>query len=88
MQNADPIQDRGDYAHNFDESGLFRGQMTQIVEESLIGRNMVRLFQKEINEIVEDHVPPLPAAAKKDQHQDAKSHQETLQEAGSARPLG
>ena len=31
MQNADPITDRGDYAHNFDESGLIRGR---IVEES------------------------------------------------------
>ena len=49
MQNADPITDRGDYAHNFDESGLIRGR---IEEESLMGRNAAKRFQKEINEIV------------------------------------
>ena len=54
MQNADPITDRGDYAHNFDETGLIRGR---IVEESLMGRNAARRFQKELNEIVEEHVP-------------------------------
>ena len=48
-QNADPITNRGDYAHNFDESGLIRGQ---IVEESLMGKNTARRFQKELNEIV------------------------------------
>ena len=53
-RNADPITDRGDYAHNFDESGLIRGR---IVEESLMGKNAARRFQKELNEIVEDHVP-------------------------------
>ncbi len=54
MHNADPIKDRGDYAHKIDESGLIRGR---IVEESLMGRIAARRFQKEINEIVGDHVP-------------------------------
>ena len=53
-RNADPITDRGDYALNYDESGLIRGR---IVEESLMGKNTARRFQKELNEIVEDHVP-------------------------------
>ena len=56
MQNADPRTDRGDYAHNFDESSLISGR---IVEESLMGKNAARRFkfQKEINETVDDHVP-------------------------------
>jgi hypothetical protein len=53
-RNADPITDRGDYALNNDESGLIRGR---IVEEPLMGKNAARRFQKELNEIVEDHVP-------------------------------
>ena len=53
-RNADPISDKGDYALNYDESGLIRGR---IVEESLMGKNTARRFQKELNEIVEDHVP-------------------------------
>ncbi len=43
MQNADPITDRGDYAHNFDESGLIRDR---IVEETLMGRNWPGAFRK------------------------------------------
>ena len=54
MPNSDPISDRVGYAHNFDESGLIRGQ---IVEESFMRRNTARRFQKEINEIVKDHFP-------------------------------
>ncbi len=54
FMNADPISNRGGYAENIDKSGLIRGR---IVEESMMGRNMAKHFQKEISEIVEEHVP-------------------------------
>ena len=82
MQNADPITDRGDYAHNFDETGLIRGR---IVEESLMEKNAARRFQKELNEIVEKHVPVRFLQRWKNI---TVKMQETLQEKESSRPLG
>ncbi len=83
FMNADPISYSGGYAENIDKSGLMRGR---IVEGSLMGRNAARLFQKEINEIVQDNVPLsfLPLWKKIT----IKMQQETLQEAELARPLG
>jgi hypothetical protein len=80
-QNADPTKDRGDYAHDFDESGLIPCRM---FEASIMGMNKVRRFQKVINEIVEYHVPLNFLLLRKK----IRNKKKPFQEEGFACPVG
>jgi hypothetical protein len=85
FMNAEPILHSGGHAENIDKSGSIRGL---IVEESLIGRARLGAFSKKSTKLCKTTLLSASCRSEKRSRSRCKSHQETLQEAVLARPLG